>query len=180
MLPHIAGFGFFTVSLIVVWMSQVAKKSRVMADRVSQAQRSENMRRIRGAHTFPERLVRSALFRLGFRFRLHRTDLPGKPDLVFMAPRKVLFVNGCFWHGHTNCKYAKLPKTNRVFWASKMRRNRLRDRQVLKDLATEGWEAFVVWTCQLRRHEESEWQDVLRFLRKKNPRAKHRVKKALV
>ena len=135
-----------------------------MVDRITPAQRSENMRRIRGKNTIPEKRVRSALFRFGWRFRLHRKDLPGTPDLVFVGLRKVIFVHGCYWHGHRGCKYAKLPQTNRAFWRSKIHRNQVRDRAALRTLKQLGWKSLVVWTCELRRHDRVQWRDVRFFL----------------
>lgn len=111
--------------------------------------RSENMRAIRGRDTLPEIAVRSLVHRLGFRFRLHRQDLPGKPDLVFPARRKVIFVHGCFWHSHS-CKTGLVPKTNQDFWLPKLRRNKTRDVETLRALEKLGWEALVIWQCELK------------------------------
>jgi DNA mismatch endonuclease (patch repair protein) len=93
--------------------------------------------------------VRSLVHRLGYRFRLHRKDLPGKPDLAFVARRKVIFVHGCFWHCH-NCKRSTVPTANREFWAEKFRRNKARDRNTLKVLKAQGWESLVIWQCELK------------------------------
>lgn len=111
--------------------------------------RSANMRAIRSKGMKPELAVRSLVHRLGFRFRLHRADLPGKPDLVFGPRRKVIFVHGCFWHSH-DCKVAHDPKSNRGYWAPKLERNRKRDENNLAELATIGWEPLVVWECETR------------------------------
>ena len=111
--------------------------------------RSENMRAIRGKDTKPEMAVRSIVHRLGYRFRLHRADLPGTPDLVFPARSKVIFVHGCFWHSH-GCKTGLVPKSNRDFWLPKLRRNKVRDGRNLEALARQGWNALVVWECELR------------------------------
>lgn len=111
--------------------------------------RGENMRAIRSRDTLPERKVRSLVHALGYRFRLHRQDLPGKPDLVFPCKRKVIFVNGCFWHSHA-CKSGLIPKTNREFWLSKLRQNRARDKKNLRALAEKGWDVLVVWQCELK------------------------------
>ena len=110
--------------------------------------RSENMRAIRSTDTLPEMAVRSLVHKLGYRFRLHRQDLPGKPDLVFPARRKVIFVHGCFWHGHA-CKTGLIPKTNRDFWLPKLRRNKARDKKNLEALTQQGWDALVIWQCEL-------------------------------
>ena len=111
--------------------------------------RSENMRAIRSRDTLPEMAVRSLVHRLGYRFRLHRQDLPGKPDLVFSARHKVIFVHGCFWHAHA-CKTGLIPKTNRDFWLPKLRRNKARDKQNLKALTHQGWDALIIWQCELK------------------------------
>lgn len=110
--------------------------------------RSENMRAIRSKDTQPERLVRSFIHRLGYRFRLHRKDLPGKPDLVFPSRQKVIFVHGCFWHAH-GCKGGLVPKTNRDFWLPKLQQNKIRDIKNLEDLTKLGWDTLVIWQCEL-------------------------------
>jgi DNA mismatch endonuclease (patch repair protein) len=112
--------------------------------------RSENMRAIRSKDTKPEKTVRSMLHRLGYRFRLHRPDMPGKPDLVFPSRRKVVFVNGCFWHMHDACKGKRAPSTNTEFWQAKRQRTVDRDRRTLEALKSDGWETYVVWECALR------------------------------
>jgi DNA mismatch endonuclease (patch repair protein) len=113
-------------------------------------QRSFNMSRIHGRDTKPEMLVRKLLHAMGFRFRLHVKDLPGKPDLVFPRAKAVLFVHGCFWHMH-RCKYGKpAPATNRTFWAEKRRSNVERDRRNRKLLRADGWTVFEVWECHTR------------------------------
>ena len=111
--------------------------------------RSENMRAIRSKDTLPEVAVRSLVHRLGYRFRLHRADLPGKPDLVFPVRRKVIFVHGCFWHSH-GCKTGLVPKSNRDFWLPKLRRNKARDKKNLDALAKQGWNPLVIWQCELK------------------------------
>ncbi|MGA3262690.1 MAG: DNA mismatch endonuclease Vsr [Terracidiphilus sp.] len=111
--------------------------------------RSENMRAIRSKNTLPELAVRSLVHKLGYRFRLHRSELPGKPDLVFPARHKVIFVHGCFWHSH-GCKSGLIPKSNRDFWLPKLRRNKTRDRKNLKALALQGWDALEIWQCELK------------------------------
>jgi DNA mismatch endonuclease (patch repair protein) len=111
--------------------------------------RSENMRAIRGKDTKPELAVRSMVHGLGYRFRLHRADLPGKPDLTFPARHKVVFVHGCFWHSH-GCKSGLIPKSNRDFWLPKLRRNQERDQDSLEALVQLGWKPLVVWECELK------------------------------
>ena len=105
---------------------------------------------VRSKGTGPEMVVRHALHRLGYRYRLHRQDLPGRPDLVFVSRRKVLFVNGCFWHMHSGCSRARVPVTNSDFWRSKLERNRQRDAESLAALRDLGWETLTVWECELR------------------------------
>jgi DNA mismatch endonuclease (patch repair protein) len=111
--------------------------------------RSENMRAIRSKDTLPEMAVRSLIHGLGYRFRLHQRDLPGKPDLVFPARRKVIFVHGCFWHSHA-CKAGLIPKSNRDFWLAKLRQNKVRDRENLEALRRLGWDALAIWQCELK------------------------------
>lgn len=110
--------------------------------------RSENMRAIRSKDTKPERAVRSLVHKLGYRFRLHRKGLPGKPDLVFPGRHKVVFVHGCFWHSH-NCKAGLIPKTNSDFWSAKLHRNQVRDRDNFDALRLLGWEVLAIWQCEL-------------------------------
>lgn len=115
--------------------------------------RSENMRRIRSKDTAPEMVVRRLAYGLGYRYRLHRKDIPGKPDMVFTGRRKVIFVHGCFWHQHPACSEGRLPKSNAVYWAPKFERNIKRDKAVLAELAVTGWEALVIWECEAKNHE---------------------------
>jgi DNA mismatch endonuclease (patch repair protein) len=111
--------------------------------------RGANMRAIRSKDMLPELAVRSLAHKLGYRFRLHRKDLPGKPDLVFVSRRKVVFVHGCYWHSH-GCRLAHVPKSHQAYWVPKLARNRERDVEHLKALRAEGWGCLVVWECQLR------------------------------
>lgn len=128
--------------------------------------RSENMRAIRSKDTGPEMTVRSLVHRLGYRFRLHSTGLPGKPDLVFPARRKVIFVHGCFWHLH-GCKNGLTPKSNRTFWMRKLRGNAARDRKTIRALAEQGWESLVVWQCELK-NTRTVVARINQFLRRKH------------
>ena len=112
--------------------------------------RSKNMSRIRSRDTMPELVVRSVVHRLGFRFRLHRTDLPGTPDLVFPRLHAVIFVHGCFWHRHRGCKRATTPKTRRSFWIQKFEQNQARDERNIRALKRLGWRVIVIWECQCR------------------------------
>jgi|SRR6185437_7963437 len=109
--------------------------------------RSANMRAIRSKDMKPELAVRSLVHRLGYRFRLHGTDLPGKPDLVFRSRRKVIFVHGCFWHSH-DCSKAHLPKSNQDYWKPKLQRNQARDVKHIEALAAAGWQTLVIWECE--------------------------------
>lgn len=127
-----------------------------MTDVLTPAQRRRCMAAIRGEDTKPELIVRSLVHRMGYRFRLHRRDLPGKPDLVFPGRRKIVFVHGCFWHQHPRCRYATRPATRRQFWAAKLDGNRRRDRKVRSQLRKLGWEVQVVWECQTKNLEQLE------------------------
>lgn len=122
-------------------------------DILTSAQRSAHMARIRGRNTEPEMVVRRAAHALGLRFRLHRRDLPGSPDLVFPSRRRALFVHGCYWHRHPGCRLAYSPKSNIDFWQAKFDRNVARDAQVLTALQAAGWRADVIWECETRRPE---------------------------
>jgi DNA mismatch endonuclease, patch repair protein len=116
-------------------------------DRLDPGRRSENMRRIRPRDTGPEMLVRKLIHGMGFRYRLHRRDLPGKPDIVLPAKKKVIFVNGCFWHRHPGCQYAYVPKSRVQFWTSKLEGNRQRDIRNAELLNQMGWHVLTVWEC---------------------------------
>lgn len=119
------------------------------ADTVSAAVRSRMMAAVKGKNTKPELAIRSALHRLGFRFRLHRKDLPGKPDLVFTSRNAVIFVHGCFWHGH-DCHLFRWPKSREDFWHEKIHRNIERDRNQREALVNAGWRIGTVWECALK------------------------------
>lgn len=119
-------------------------------DTLSPEERSERMSRVRGSDTKPELAVRRLIHSLGYRYRLHDRSLPGIPDIVFPKRRKVIFVHGCFWHRHPNCKLARLPKSRREFWIPKLEANAKRDAQHLARLAAMGWQAMVVWECEVR------------------------------
>lgn len=119
-------------------------------DRLTKEQRHRNMAAIRGKGTKPEILVRKYLFRHGYRYRLNYSRLPGHPDIVLRKYRTVIFVNGCFWHGHANCKYFRMPKSNVEFWKNKIERNRERDKKEQRQLAAMGWHCIMVWECQLK------------------------------
>lgn len=111
------------------------------------------MRRVRNRNTEPEVAVRSFIHKMGFRFRLHRRDLPGSPDIVLPRHRKVIFVSGCFWHGHPGCPRAALPQANASFWARKIEGNIARDKRTTEALEALGWRVLVVWGCEAKRRE---------------------------
>lgn len=121
-----------------------------MTDRISIRQRSENMRKIRDRDTTPELLVRRLAHAMGYRFRLHCEDLPGKPDLVFRSRRRVIFVHGCFWHQHSSCPAGRVPSSNTGYWQRKLQRNVERDAAVRKALHAMGWDSLVLWECQIK------------------------------
>ena len=128
-----------------------SSKTRVTAALSPGSVRSRNMRAVRGKHTKPELIVRRAAHALGLRYRLFRSDLPGRPDLTFPKWRTVIFVNGCFWHQHAGCSRSKLPKTNAQFWKSKLRRNVARDKMNYELLQEEGWRVLILWECALTK-----------------------------
>jgi DNA mismatch endonuclease (patch repair protein) len=117
--------------------------------------RSEIMRAVKSENTGPEEIVRSMVHRLGFRFRLHRKDLPGKPDLVFPKLKKVIFVHGCFWHGHRCSRGNRVPVHNRAYWIEKIEKNRQRDRKAARLLRQLGWGRMVVWECSLKKPDRA-------------------------
>ena len=120
-----------------------------MVDRLTPDQRRLNMSRVRAKDTRPEMTVRRLLHGLGFRYRLHRRDLPGRPDIVLPRYRAVIFVHGCFWHGH-DCSLFRMPETRTVFWAAKIAANRRRDGEALSVLSDVGWRSLLIWECALR------------------------------
>jgi DNA mismatch endonuclease (patch repair protein) len=133
---HLAAFGKF--------------QGIVVVDRISPERRSQNMSLIKSRDTKPEIQVRSLIHRLGYRFRIHRDDLPGTPDIVLPRYRLAVFVHGCFWHRHQNCKYAYCPKSRIEFWNRKFVANVQRDTIAAKKLKKLGWRVVVIWECQLK------------------------------
>ena len=119
-------------------------------DTLSKVERSNRMSRIRSQDTKPELVVRRLLHQLGYRYRLHPHDLPGRPDIVFRSRRKIIFVNGCFWHAHHRCKIASLPKSNTEFWRKKFEKNRERDQKNYQILKRNGWQVKVIWECEIK------------------------------
>lgn len=125
-----------------------------MTDVFSKEKRSWIMSRVKGRDTKPEMLVRSLVHRMGFRFRIHRRDLPGKPDIVLPRHGKVIFVHGCFWHGHKRCPRSKRPATSKSFWNKKLDANIERDKRFRKELRWMGWKLLVVWQCETHNPEK--------------------------
>ncbi|QYZ78900.1 DNA mismatch endonuclease Vsr [Methanofollis formosanus] len=125
-----------------------------MTDIFDKKKRSEIMSSVKSKDTQPELIVRRILRSMGYGYRLHRKDLPGTPDIVLTKYKKVIFVHGCFWHGHEGCSRAKLPQTNRKFWQEKIEKNILRDQKAFQDLRSLGWTSLIIWTCEIRDEEK--------------------------
>jgi len=125
-----------------------------MTDVFSREKRSWIMSRVKGRNTKPEKLVRSFVHRMGFRFRVHRRDLPGNPDIVLARHKKVIFVHGCFWHGHKRCQRSKRPTTNKDFWNKKLDENIERDKRFRRKLRRMDWKVLIVWQCETRKPEK--------------------------
>ena len=121
-------------------------------DTVSVEQRKYNMSQIHGKDTKPEIIVRKYLFHKGLRYRKNDRKLSGSPDIVFPKYKTVVFINGCFWHGHENCKLSKLPETNTDFWKAKILSNKDRDKRTIDKLTSEGWNVIVIWQCELKKN----------------------------
>lgn len=119
-------------------------------DKLSKERRSANMSRIRSKDTCPEITLRKLIHGLGYRFRLHRRDLPGKPDLAFPSQKKAIFVHGCFWHQHPGCREGRVPGSRLEYWVPKLSRNQQRDKAVQAALKEQGWRSLVVWECELK------------------------------
>lgn len=122
-----------------------------MPDSLSPDQRHRNMAAIHSASTKPELYLRRELWHHGFRYRVNDKRLPGKPDIILPKYRTVIFVHGCFWHGHKDCKFYTVPKTNTEFWVAKVARNQERDQDVWRKLEAKGWNVIIVWECQLKK-----------------------------
>lgn len=127
-----------------------------MTDVFTKKKRSSIMSRITGKHTLPELRVRKALYSIGIRYRLHDKKLSGHPDIVISKLKTVLFVNGCFWHQHKNCKRSTIPKTNREYWLPKLKRNIEKQTEDFRKLKKEGWKIAVVWECQTKNQNKLE------------------------
>ncbi|MHB1937552.1 MAG: very short patch repair endonuclease [Acidobacteriaceae bacterium] len=131
-------------------------------DNLTPQERSRQMSLIRSKDTKPELFVRRLVHALGYRYRLHRAELPGRPDLVFTSRRKVIFIHGCFWHGHT-CRLGRMPKSRLFYWEAKIGRNKERDKRTLRHLHAMGWECLVLWECRLRKVADLE-KNIIQFL----------------
>ncbi len=121
-----------------------------MADVHSKQQRRYNMQQIKAVDTKPELLVRKFLHANGFRYSLHKKSLPGKPDIVLPKYKTVIFIHGCFWHGHSNCKYFTIPKTRAEWWTNKINANKANDAKAIKALKKQGWKVIVIWECKIK------------------------------
>ncbi len=123
-------------------------------DKLTKERRSWNMSRISSKNTLPEKTVRSILHQMGYRFRIHKKDLPGKPDIALVKYRTVIDVRGCYWHRHPRCKFAYNPKSRIKFWQNKFKENVKRDKQVERELKEIGWKKIVVWECELKNDKK--------------------------
>ena len=123
-------------------------------DHLTPAKRSWNMAKIRSSNTHPEKEVRSLLHNMGYRFRIHQQTLPGKPDIVLKKFKTVIFVNGCFWHGHKNCSRSNIPKSNTIYWKNKIETNIKRDAKNTRKLRKAGWKVITVWECHVQKTEK--------------------------
>ncbi len=127
-----------------------SEEIRPMTDKISKERRSANMRAVRSRNTQPEIRVRQIAHGLGYRFRLHRGDLPGKPDIAFPRLHKAVFVHGCFWHQHKGCRRASVPRSNVRFWRIKLGRNATRDAEQVAAIRRRGWRTLIVWECEIK------------------------------
>ena len=131
-----------------------------------QRKRSEVMSKIRAKNTKPEMILRKALFSLGYRYRINDKRLPGRPDIVLPKYKTVIFVNGCFWHGHENCKYFRLPKTRTEWWKEKINRNKQRDTEQKAALENLGWKVMTVWECEIKKDKGQCLNNILETIAK--------------
>ena len=140
-----------------------------MTDVHDKKTRSFNMSQIKGKDTKPEMLVRKFLFSNGFRYKLHDKKLPGKPDLVFPKYKKVVFIHGCFWHGHDGCKYFVIPNTRTEWWLNKINRNKDKDAESIIELKKRGWETITIWECELKpENRENKLKALIKNLKRTN------------
>jgi DNA mismatch endonuclease, patch repair protein len=135
-------------------------------DIFDKSKRSWIMSHVKSKDTKPENIVRSIVHRLGFRFRKHKTDLPGKPDIVLVRHRKVIFVHGCFWHGHKKCKRSSRPQSHKTFWAVKLDKKIDRDKKNKRELELLGWKVLIVWSCEIINVDKIR-NKLIKFLGKK-------------
>lgn len=141
-----------------------------MTDVHNSATRSYNMSRIRSKNTRPELLVRQRLFSAGFRFRIHKKDLPGSPDIVLRKYRTIIFIHGCFWHGHEGCKYFVVPKTRTEWWLTKIYRNKLLDALNTEKLTAQNWKVINIFECELKKDKlEMTIQNLIANLKASKP-----------
>ena len=134
----------------------------------SKEKRSEVMSRIRSKNTKPERLLRKTLFHLGYRYRIHKKDLPGKPDIVLPKFNTIIFVHGCFWHYHADCKEGRIPDTNSIFWKNKLLKNVERDQRHIEDCKKLGWKVMTVWECEIEKKLNDTIKNIEKTLMSKN------------
>ena len=132
----------------------------------SKKKRSEVMGKIRGTNTKPEVILRSSLFKLGYRFRIHKKDLQGKPDIVLSKYRTIIFVHGCFWHFHKGCKEGRIPTSNSNYWKEKLERNITKDKMNIEALELAGWKVIVIWECEIEKYLELSLQKIVHLLKK--------------
>jgi len=135
-----------------------------MADTISEERRSWNMSRIKAKDTKPELIVRSLIHKMGYRFRIHRKDLPGKPDIVLPKYKTVIFVHGCFWHRHQGCKRAATPKSRVKYWEDKFAGNLKRDKNHQKQLKEMGWKVHVIWECEVKNNIGTVKKKIQKFI----------------
>ena len=136
-----------------------------MTDVHDKQTRSYNMSQIKGKNTKPEMLVRKFLYSNGFRYRLNVKTLPGKPDIVLQKYKTIIFINGCFWHGHENCKYYVIPKTRTDWWVEKINNTKYRDSIAVKELTQLGWIVKIIWTCENRNNEFQSLNELITEIR---------------
>lgn len=137
-----------------------------MTDVHSKEKRSYNMSQIKGKNTKPEILVRKFLFSSGFRYRIHDSKLPGRPDIVLPKYKSVIFINGCFWHGHDDCKYYVMPKTRTDWWIEKINNTKSRDILKINELTNSGWNVHVIWSCEINKHSSGRLTKLVDEIRK--------------
>jgi DNA mismatch endonuclease (patch repair protein) len=136
----------------------------MMADIWSKQKRSEVMSKIRSKNTKPEIMLRRALFELGYRYRIHNKTLPGKPDIVLSKYKTVIFIHGCFWHYHADCREGRIPNTNSLFWKEKLLKNITRDQKHQESLKLLGWNVLICWECEIEKNKDAIVEKIIAFL----------------